>query len=147
MVLIAGLATLVSSALAANSKEQEDLLKVRESVWRTYFEGDTKTLEKLVPPDTITINSGEEEWEKQADVLKGSAEFKASGGKLIRLEFPRTEIQWYGNVAVTYSQYLYEIEQNGKRSVASGRVTEIFVRRDGHWTNPGWHTDAGVTKH
>ena len=25
---------------------------------------------------------------------------------------------------------------------SSGRVTEIFVLRDGHWTNPGWHTDT-----
>jgi len=30
----------------------------------------------------------------------------------------------------------------GKRSVTSGRVTEIFVRRNGKWTNPGWHTDS-----
>ena len=27
-------------------------------------------------------------------------------------------------------------------SASSGRVTEIFVLRDGHWTNPGWHTDT-----
>jgi hypothetical protein len=31
---------------------------------------------------------------------------------------------------------------HGKRSISSGRATEIFVRRDGRWTNPGWHTDA-----
>jgi hypothetical protein len=41
-----------------------------------------------------------------------------------------------------YSQYELETETNGKRSVESGRVTEIFLLRDGHWVNPGWHTDA-----
>jgi len=45
-------------------------------------------------------------------------------------------------MAVLYSQYFLETEMNGKRSKTSGRVTEIFVFRDGKWTNPGWHTDA-----
>ena len=34
-----------------------------------------------------------------------------------------------------------ETEVDGKRSSDSGRVTEIFVWQQGHWTNPGWHTD------
>jgi hypothetical protein len=52
------------------------------------------------------------------------------------------EIQRFGDVAVLYSQYVLETETNGKRSEESGRVTEIFVWRDGHWVNPGWHTDS-----
>ena len=71
-----------------------------------------------------------------------SPSVKIFGGKLIRLEFPRTEIQRFGDVAITYSQYLYETEVDGKRSLTSGRVTEIFVLRRGKWTNPGWHTDT-----
>jgi hypothetical protein len=59
---------------------------------------------------------------------------------LLRLEFPRTEMQRFGDVAMLYSQYVLETEINGKRSEESGRVTEIFVWRDGHWLNPGWHT-------
>jgi hypothetical protein len=43
---------------------------------------------------------------------------------------------------VTYSQYVYETEVGAKRSITSGRVTEIFVLRNGKWTNPGWHTDS-----
>ncbi len=73
---------------------------------------------------------------------ESAAKFHVAGGKLVRLEFPRTEIQRFGDVAVTYSQYLYEAEVDGKRSVTAGRVTEIFVLRNGHWTNPGWHTDT-----
>lgn len=125
-------------------KEQNDeqLLQAREAVWRAWFADNAKTLEQLVPPQTIVISSGEKDWKNRSDVLRGAAEFHAKGGKLLRLEFPRTEIQHFGNVAVTYSQYLYEIEESGKRSVTAGRVTEIFVLQDGHWTNPGWHTDA-----
>ena len=66
----------------------------------------------------------------------------AYGGKLIRLEFPRTEIQRFGDVVIIWSKYLVETETNGKRSLTSGRVTEVFVRRHGQWTNPGWHTDS-----
>jgi len=115
---------------------------VREEVWRAWFVNDTKTLDALVPPDTIVIGSGEEKWKNQSDILQSAARFQANGGKLIRLEFPRTEIQRFGDVAFTYSQYLYETEVGGKRSPTSGRVTEIFVLRRGKWTNPGWHTDT-----
>ena len=140
---IAGvLAMLVVSGLAARSDDRTELLNVREQVWRAWFANDTKSLEVLVPPDTIVISSGEEKWRNQADILQSAARFQANGGKLVRLEFPRTEIQRFGDVAITYSQYLYEIEVNGKRSVTSGRVTEIFALRRGQWTNPGWHTDT-----
>jgi len=111
-------------------------------VWRAWFANDTKALEMLVPRDTIVISSGEKEWKNQADILESAAQFHSKGGKLIRLEFPRTEIQRFGDVAITYSQYLYETEMDGKRTVTSGRVTEIFVLRHGQWTNPGWHTDT-----
>jgi hypothetical protein len=142
-VAMAGvLAILLVSGLSARSDDRTELLKARESVWRSWFANDTKALEVLVPPDTIVISAGEEKWKNQADILESSAKFHAAGGKLVRLEFPRTEIQRFGDVAVTYSQYLYETEENGKRSVTFGRVTEVFVLRNGQWTNPGWHTDA-----
>ena len=122
--------------------ESDELLKVRESVWRAWFANDRKALEQLVPADTIVISSGEHDWKGRTNVLESAAQFQAAGGKLVRLEFPRTEVQRFGDVAVLYSQYFLETEMNGKRSKTSGRVTEIFVFRDGKWTNPGWHTDA-----
>ena len=51
-------------------------------------------------------------------------------------------MQRFGEVAILYSKYMVETEMKGKRSVSSGRVTEVFVLHDGQWTNPGWHTDA-----
>jgi hypothetical protein len=45
-----------------------------------------------------------------------------------------------------YSNYLYEIEIGGKRSTNTGRVTEVFVLRNGAWVNPSWHMDQAAAK-
>ena len=120
------------------------LLDAREAVWRAYFAGDRTTLEKLIPEETIGIDSGSEaNWSRRPKILEGSAEFAKSGGKLLKLEFPKTEIQMYGLAAVIYSTYSYELEVGGQRSIQSGRVTEVFVLRNGQWVNPGWHMDSG----
>ncbi len=140
--LMAVLGTLLAAGLGARPDERGEIMKVREAVWRAWFANDRKALEKLIPPETIVISSGEEHWKNQAEVLDGAAKFQAAGGKLTRLEFPRTEIQNYGDTAIIYSQYVYETEMAGKREASSGRVTEIFVRRNGQWMNSGWHTDT-----
>ena len=67
----------------------------------------------------------------------------SGGGRLVRLEFPRVEIQSYGDVAVIYSQYIFETEAKGERKTSSGRATEVFLRKNGRWINPGWHMDSG----
>ena len=61
----------------------------------------------------------------------------------MRLEFPCVEIQSYGDVAVIYSLYTFETDAKGERNTSSGRATEVFVRKNGRWTNPGWHLDSG----
>jgi len=119
------------------------LLDAREAVWRAYFAGDRATLEQLIPDETIAINAHDDNWSGRATVLEGSAEFAKNGGKLIKLEFPKTQIQMYGMTAVVYSTYSYELEVGGQRSTNSGRVTEVFVLRNGQWVNPGWHMDNG----
>jgi ketosteroid isomerase-like protein len=126
---------------AAATPDETALLQSREQVWRAWFAGDIKTLEQLVPSDTIVMSGGEEQWKHQADVLRTSQEFHVKGGKLLRLEFPRTEVQHYGDVAIVWSSYTLELELAGRKSGGSSRVTEIFVKRNGRWTNPGWHTD------
>jgi hypothetical protein len=131
----------VTTLSTAQKQGDDELLRTREAVWRAWFAGDTKSLGQLVPPETIVMSGGEEKWKHQADVLQSAVAFHAKGGKLLRLEFPRTEIQHFGNVAIIWSSYVVETEVDGKRSLGSSRVTEIFVWRRGHWTNPGWHTD------
>jgi ketosteroid isomerase-like protein len=146
-IFVAGmLATVLAAAWTATPRatpqaDDAELLQAREQVWRAWFAGDIKTLEQLVPPDTIVMSGGEEQWKHQTEVLRTSAEFHAKGGKLLRLEFPRTEVQHYGDVAIVWSSYTLELEVGGKKSGGSSRVTEIFVKRNGKWTNPGWHTD------
>jgi hypothetical protein len=51
--------------------------------------------------------------------------------------------QVYGNTAVVYSNYAYELETSGQRINRAARVTEVFVQRKGQWVNPGWHMDSG----
>lgn len=135
-------AMLFAGSRASSSNSDAELLQVREQVWRAWFAGDTKTLEQLVPADTIVMSSDEATWKNQAKVLQGAEEFHAGGGKLTRLEFPRNEIQRFGDTAIIWSNYVVETEENGKRSTVSGRITEIFVSRDGRWVNPGWHSDS-----
>ncbi len=136
------LGLLLGPGTAYGQDEHAQILKVRESVWRAWFANDEKALERLVPSDTIVISSDEAKWKNQADILRTAKEFQAEGGKLVRLEFPRTEIQQFGDVAIIWTSYLVETEESGKRVVVSGRATEIFVRRNGEWVNPGWHTDS-----
>jgi ketosteroid isomerase-like protein len=122
---------------------RQQILAGREEVWRAWFANDRAKLEKMIPEDAIAINSGSEAWEDRAAILAGAQQFAGSGAKLVRLEFPRTDLQMYGNTIILYTTYLYETENNGKRTTASGRGTEIFVIRDNQLVNTGWHLDAG----
>jgi hypothetical protein len=133
--------TLSAATAVAQKQHDEELLHARESIWRAWFAGDTKSLAELIPAETIVMSGGEKEWKHQSDVLRSSAEFHSKGGKLVRLEFPHTEVQHFGNVAIVWSSYVVETEVDGKRSLGSSRVTEIFVWQHRRWTNPGWHTD------
>jgi|SRR5579872_105767 len=126
-----------------DEKQKKNLLEAREAVWRAFFSNDRAALEKLVPEETITIESGGGEFGNQKYVLEGAAQFAKSGAKLVKLEFPQTEIQTYGYTAIIYSTYRYEVEKDGQRSSHAGRVTEVFVNRNGKWVNPGWHMDSG----
>lgn len=119
------------------------LLDAREAVWRAYFANDRATLEKLIPEETVAIEAGDNTWSNRQTILDGAAQFAKSGGKLVKLEFPKTEVQVYGYTAVVYSNYSYELETGGQRINQAGRVTEVFVLRKGQWVNPGWHMDSG----
>src|SRR5262249_37951942 len=87
---------------------KKQLLDAREAVWRAYFAGDQAALEKLLPKELVTMEPGGS-WGNREKVFEGSKRFAASGAKLAKLEFPKTEIQMYGYTAIVYSDYLYEI--------------------------------------
>jgi ketosteroid isomerase-like protein len=141
VVVLVMIAAFGDRKLWAQKRDDTELLKVREQVWRAWFAGDTKTLEQLVPAETIVMSGGEEKWKHRDDVLRTSAEFHAKGGKLLRLEFPRDEVQHFGDVAIVWSSYSLELEVDGRKSRENSRITEVFVKRNGKWLNPGWHSD------
>lgn len=132
-----------SQAAPVGPELRKSLMDAREAVWRDWFSNNRAHLEQVIPPETIAIDAGTEKFENRDEILAGAKGFADSGGKLTRLEFPQTEIQVYGNTAILYSKYAYELDVNGKPSAQSGRATEVFVYRDGKWVNSGWHLDSG----
>jgi ketosteroid isomerase-like protein len=120
---------------------RKQILEAREAVWRAYFTNDQAQLDKLVPADTIVLEGPlEKPFVKKSEILESAKQGAQRGNKLVRLEFPQTEMQIYGNTAIIYTTYLYELENpQGERRTSTGRATEIFVRRQDAWVNPGWH--------
>ncbi len=145
--IFVGAVVLVFVACGAHEVQRSDprlarLLADREAVWRAWFSNDQRRLEQLLPSDVVAI-SNDTTWQDRAAVLASAQAFAKSGAKLVRLDFPRTEQQVFGDVAILYSRYEFELEKNGRRSLQAGRATEVFVWRDSLWQNTGWHLDSG----
>ena len=129
---------LMSRQRHLSESDRTALLTAREAVWRTWFAGDTEALSKLVPPDLITIEHGSDAFGTRASNLAASKGFAASGGKLTRLVFPRTEFQAYGNTVILYTTFEMDLVTDGKANTSRGVATEVFVQSDGKWINTGW---------
>jgi hypothetical protein len=106
---------------------RQELLKVRQRIWESYFR----------------INPNEEHWQNRDEFLAGAEAFARHNGKLVRLTFPRTEIQDFGDVAVLYSLVQITMETDGKQESLDCRSTEVFQKRQGRWVNTGAHVDSG----
>jgi ketosteroid isomerase-like protein len=128
---------------ALTEAEREELLAAREAVWRAWFAGDREALLRHVPAEAIAIDPGVAEWADREGILARATAFREGDAALVRLEFPRTRIQAYGDVAILYTEYLFETVSGGTLATVTGRGTEVFVRRDGRWVNSGWHLDSG----
>ncbi|HEV2665329.1 MAG TPA: nuclear transport factor 2 family protein [Blastocatellia bacterium] len=133
----------ISKPTTVTPQIREQVLAAREAVWKAYFANDRAALERLIPDEAIAINEGSSEWSNKAAILAGAKRFADSGGKLARLEFPKTEMQIYGGAVIVYTTYICETEANGKHATMSGRGTEIFIRRGNELVNVGWHLDSG----
>ena len=119
-----------------------ELLRVQREVWEVFFAGDTARLRELTP-ELVAIDNGGGTWSDQASILRASASFKARGGRLIGLQFPKMKIQRFGDVAMVYSTFTLVTVMGKDTARESGRASEVFVRRNGKWVNPGWHLDNG----
>ena len=135
--------SLSAQATSLDAKSKADLLATRELAWRAWFGGDKATLEAMLPAEFIGVGWGEGPWSSKTESIAGSQEFANNGGKLTSLDFPKTEIQAYGDVAFVYSTYKVTFTAGGQDVVQEGRATEVFVKRNGKWLHPGWHLDSG----
>ena len=142
-LLVLAPSLLGAQSTALDAKSRADLLATRELAWRAWFSGDNKTLEAMLPAEFVGVGWGGGPWNSKAESIAASQEFAKNGGKLHTLDFPKTEIQVYGNTVLVYTTYVYETEIKGQRAISSGRATEMFVRRGDDLVNVGWHMDAG----
>jgi ketosteroid isomerase-like protein len=129
---------MMSRGRQIGESERAEILKAREAVWRAWFAGDIAALEKLVPPELITIDPGAKSFGTRASNFDSSRRSAASGTKLTRLVFPRTEFQAYGQTVILYTTYEMDLTGGGKTSTERGAATEVFVRQNGNWINTGW---------
>src|SRR5262245_23811937 len=134
-----------SSALT--EEVRKELLDARETAWRSFFQKDLSVVEKILGPELIAIQENSERWDNRTGLVALAKSMSERGVQLLRLEFPRTEIQLFGDTAILYYTYIFETGLKGKSAVDAGRGTEIIVRRDGRWIDVGWHLDNGPFSH
>jgi hypothetical protein len=130
-----------STSNAPSATPEPALLAAREAAWRAYFAGDEATLGALLPPEFIGLDMGPGPFGDRTTTLADSREFHAGGGRLVRLAFPETRAQRHGDVVVLYGRFEVVLETAGEQRTFRGRLTEVFVWRDGRWSHPGWHLD------
>jgi hypothetical protein len=124
------------------------VLKLREAAWRAYFAGDEKALGDMLPADFIGINLDDSPFVTRQEALEQARAFRASGGRLVSLEFPETRAQHYGDVMIFYGRYAAVLESGGPERTTQtlrGRLTEMFLRKGGRWVHTGWHLDTEST--
>jgi hypothetical protein len=139
-VLIALMMLLSVSAHAAEAVDPE-VLAVREGAWRAWFGGDEAALRAMLPEEFLAID-GDGEISDREKTIASSRAFKESGGRLVSLAFPETRAQRFGDTVVLYGSYEATFVSGKVEKQMKGRLTEVFVKRDGKWVHPGWHLDS-----
>jgi hypothetical protein len=128
------------------SSVRTELEKVRQDVWVAWFNNDQKRMNEIIAPELIAISAEDDNWQTKPGTMQSAAGFVQGGGKLIKVEFPHTDIQLYDDVAILYSRYVVEYQVGDKTMKDAGRATEVFVKKNGRWIHPGWHLDAGPVR-
>jgi hypothetical protein len=136
----------VQTSVLADEVRRE-LLDARETAWRSFFQKDLAVVERILGPELIAIQQNSDHWDNRTRLITLAKTMNEQGVQLLRLEFPRTEIQLFGDTAILYYTYVFETGLKGKSVVDGGRGTEVFVHRDGKWIDVGWHLDNGAFTH
>ncbi len=144
---VAGLmAVPLSSTVAAaeTAGSDEELLKVRETVWRDWFSGNRKALSEILPADFVGIGAGDGPFRSRAETIADSEGFVSAGNKLTDLRFTDNRIQKLGSVRIIYCGFSFTTtDKTGAAHTTAGRCTEVFTYSGGKWLHPGWHLDSG----
>lgn len=135
----------MSSYQSLPAPMKQSLLAEREHVWKAFFANERPYLEQVLPAELVVIGAGGDKFSNRDTILQGAENVAQSGTKLVKVEFPQTEIQVYGNVAQIYSTYSLQLQGTNGESNQTGRATETFVFRNGKWLNVGWHMDRMPT--
>jgi len=122
------------------------LLDTRDAVWRAYFANSRPDLETMLADELVAVGPDSDRIDNRDAVIAASQQFVQGGGKLVKLDFPSSEIQVYGNTAIIYSRYDVQTERGGQQHAMRGRVSETFVFRNKRWVNTAWQmtADAGT---
>ena len=139
LLFMGAIATPVNAQGSVDAKTRADLERARDVVWRSWFAGDGKTLDRVLAA-ALAAGDNVNGWSDRKQAIDESREFAKNGGKLLDLKFDSTAIQLFGNVAVMTARYSYTTADGaGKRETTRGYAVEIFVNEKGAWTHPFWH--------
>ena len=146
MVLVALLVGVVvvpgerkGSQAPVDAKTRAELERARDVVWRSWFAGDSATLDRVLA-GALAAGDNVDGWADRRTAISGSREFARNGSKLVSLRFDSTAIVMHGKVAVMTARYSYTTaDRVGKQETTNGYAVEIFVHEKGSWTHPFWH--------
>jgi hypothetical protein len=137
-------AALVAASTVHGSPQQDtltpELARAQRAVWEAWYAGDTAQVRALTP-GLVAISSEGNRFDDQEATIRASAGFHARGGRLAGLSFTDLHVRNYGSVVMIYSRYHTVTVMGRDTSRGDGRATEVFVRQNGRWVNPGWHLD------
>jgi hypothetical protein len=132
---------LLSVSIHAAEPIDPEVLTLREAAWRAWFSGDEAALRAALPEEFRGIDSAGAEINNLEKTIASSIAFQKNGGRLVSLAFPETHAQRFGDTVVLYGSYDATFVSGGNEKQMKGRLTEVFVKRDGKWVHPGWHLD------
>ncbi len=115
-----------------------DVLAVREAAWHDFF-GNPDKLAAVLTDDFIGLGS-DGPWRNRTETVDDSRGTIASGTRLVRVTFPRTDFQRYGDVVIIYTTYELQLANHaGPLPLQKGQATEFFVWNGKRWMHNGWH--------
>ncbi|MBC7843487.1 MAG: hypothetical protein H7099_14290, partial [Gemmatimonadaceae bacterium] len=67
---------------------RQELLRLRESAWRTFFANDQAGFKRIVPGELLAMGWDGGPWQDREQILAGMTEFAKGGQVIDTLEFP-----------------------------------------------------------